>query len=78
MNSRATLLTVTGKNPAGDAARLHPISPALISGNPPENKSASGDPFAASRIKKNSAPTRVRTRTNQKFFALKEPIYEGT
>jgi len=85
MNSRAIHLTAAEKNSAGDAARLHPISPALVSGNPawfqnpaaPGSKSASGDPFAGRRIKKSSAPPRVRIQTHQKLFALNEPIYEG-
>lgn len=86
MNARASNFTASGKKPAARAARLHPFSPALISGHPawlqtpaaPGNKSAAADPFAGPRTETVLAPTGVQTQTNQESFALKEPIYEGT
>jgi hypothetical protein len=85
MNPRATHFIATGNQPVGSAARRHPISPAPISAKPvwflrpdySENKSTVGIPSAGTQTQSASTLRRVKTHINQKFFALKEPIYEG-
>jgi hypothetical protein len=85
MNPRATHFIATGNQPVGSAARRHPISPALISAKPvrfprpdlSENKSTVGSSSAGTRTQSASTLRRVKTHINQKYFALKEQVYEG-